>query len=57
MVYGYYPEIVTIPKQAERLLRFLSVSDLYGETDFTVVNRENFFDELALWGSGNGRFE
>lgn len=29
MVYGYYPEIVTHPDQAERLLRFLSDSYLY----------------------------
>lgn len=29
LVYGYYPEIVTHPKDAERLLRFLSDSYLY----------------------------
>lgn len=29
MVYGYYPEIVTNPNDAERLLRFLSDSYLY----------------------------
>jgi uncharacterized protein len=29
LVYGYYPEIVTHPKEAERLLRFLSDSYLY----------------------------
>lgn len=29
LLYGYYPEIVTTPKEAERLLRFLSDSYLY----------------------------
>jgi len=29
LVYGYYPEVITKPKEAERLLRFLSDSYLY----------------------------
>jgi predicted AAA+ superfamily ATPase len=29
LLYGYYPEVVTHPKEAERLLRFLSDSYLY----------------------------
>jgi hypothetical protein len=48
-------EIKWNPAKKVRLTR--SFSNLYGETHFTVVNRENFFDELALWESGNGRFE
>lgn len=48
-------EIKWNPVKTVRLTR--SFSNLYGETHFTVVNRENFFDQLALWGSGKGRFE
>jgi len=48
-------EIKWNPAKKVRLTR--SFSNLYGETHFTAVNRENFFDELALWESGNGRFE
>jgi predicted AAA+ superfamily ATPase len=57
LVYGYYPEIVTHPQQAERLLRFLSDSYLYKDIFLFkgIKKPEKMLDLLRLlaWQLGN----
>jgi predicted AAA+ superfamily ATPase len=57
LVYGYYPEIVTHPEDAERLLRFLSDSYLYKDIFlFKNIKRpEKMLELLKLlaWQTGS----
>jgi len=57
LVYGYYPEIVTHPDDAERLLRFLADSYLYKDVLMTkgVKKPEKILDLLKMlaWQIGS----
>ena len=57
LVYGYYPEIVTHPNEAERLLRFLSDSYLYKDIFLFkgIKKPEKMLDLLRLltWQIGS----
>lgn len=44
-------EIKWNPTKKVQLTR--SFTNIYGDTDFTVINRDNFFDELARWQTGS----
>ena len=47
-------EIKWNPTKKVQLTR--SFTNIYGDTDFTVINRDNFFDELARWQTGSQLF-